>query len=99
VSIALHLPIYYSKVTNQYDDVYYLQNSGMVAYSSNTGGGSFDIPNIYLFIASILIILVFLIANLFMTYKKTNAKWFLLSILALYAIFTSGLYFLEQISF
>lgn len=98
-SIAMHLPFYYPKVTNRYDDVYYLQNSGMVAYSSNTGGGSIDIPNFYLFIASILIFLVFLAANFVMTYKKSHAKWFLLSILVLYAIFTTGLYSLELISF
>jgi hypothetical protein len=98
-SISLHLPIYYPAITNRYDDVYYLQDSGMVAYSSSSGGGSIDIPNIYLLIASIMIILVFVVANLVMTYKKTHAKWFLLSILAIYAIFTIGLYSLELISF
>lgn len=98
-SLALHLPFYFTRVTNRYDDVYYLQDSGIVAYSSSTGSGTIDFPNVYLFIASMMIILVFVIANLVMTYKRTHAKWFLLSILALYAIFTIGLYSLELISF
>jgi hypothetical protein len=96
VSLALHLPIYFHRYTNPYADVYYLQESVVVASS---GGSSIDFPNIYFFLASILIILVFVLGNLFMTYKRAYVKWYLISILALYAIFTIGLYSLELISF
>jgi hypothetical protein len=85
----------FSSKSITYADVYYLQESVEVASS---GGSSIDFPNIYFFIASILIILVFVLGNLLMTYKRAYAKWYLISILALYAIFTIGLYSLELIS-
>lgn len=97
VSLYFHIPIYFKKLFLSTDDVYYLQESTSVVYFDVSGGSSFDLPNVYFFITSILIIVLFLLVNFLITYKRPLEKWHLMSIFLLYLIITSGLYYFELI--
>lgn len=97
VSLYFHIPIFYRKLFPNSDGVYYLQDSTNIVYFAVSGSSSFDLPNIYLFLISNFIIVLFLLVNFFMTYKKPRAKWYLMSIFLLYLIFTGGLLYFELI--